>query len=452
MDFREAIEQGAVKRLMPTTLKTAELNKLEAGLRERARFSAQVMDAKFLQEADTLIKSIVQPQPDAAGVMTGMDQATARLKLSDYLKSVDYEPEPGKEGTIEDLSGDARLNLIIKTNVDMARGYGQWAKHQSTAVLDEWPAFVFERQEERVEPRDWPTRWAEAGGSFYPSDDADYPEGLMVALVNDPIWEEISAFGLPYAPFDFNSGMGLRPLSRQECEEIGFELPEEPQEPEDREFGDDIQASLETMEPELQAATVQSLVKAGLDVVFGEDGILRMAGEALGLGNERANEAQPLVFLVRVAAAEPDRIGGWQDWPLSEAGRQQAAEAGCELGGWPIGRVWSSPMACAGETASIIGSLNGENEHQAQIVRTYGLMPWHLGPGIEGWPKDMMADRVRALVEAPGERPFGGETFNEFKSRVIDAWKRITDGSIANEGIPCGDSGTSQVRCGGSRV
>ena len=52
-------------------------------------------------------------------------------------------------------------------------------------------------------------------------------------------------------------------------------------------------------------------------------------------------------------------------------------------------------------------------------------MPWHLGPGIEGWPANMMAPRVRALVMAPDDRPFGGETFNEFKERVIDAWGQI---------------------------
>ena len=425
MDFREALDHEAVKRLLPTTLKSADLMKIDAGIRERSRFAAQVTDGQFLTEADTLIKSILGPEPDAHGVITGMDDAQARVVLRDYLTGVDYHPEPGKEGTIEDLGADSRLNLILKTNVQMARGYGQYAIGQTESLLENFPAQELVRFEDRKEPRDWPERWEAAGGEFTPGD-GDYPSGRMIALVNDPIWTEISAFGLPYAPFDFNSGMGIRRLDRDECAEAGFELPEEPQEPQDRDFGEDIQASLGGMEAALQQATVESLLQAGLDVVFGEDGILRFAAEVLG--NERANEAHEApgaIFLIRhgaTANTESGRITGWSDVPLTDVGRAEAEAAGCELAGWPLARIYCSPLARGLETAYMVA---GMQEPSPEVVTLYGLMPWHLGPGIEGWPANMLAPRVRALVMAPDDRPFGGETFNEFKERVIDAWGQI---------------------------
>ena len=576
MDFREALDHEAVKRLLPTTLKSADLMKIDAGIRERSRFAAQVTDGQFLTEADTLIKSILGPEPDAHGVITGMDDAQARVVLRDYLTGVDYHPEPGKEGTIEDLGADSRLNLILKTNVQMAHGYGAWKVHQTPSLLENFPAVELIRGQAVKEPRDWPDRWEAVGLELTPGDNPDYPEagGRMIALVNDERLLELSDFGLPYPPLAFGSQMIFRPLDRDECAEAGFELPEEPQEPQDRDFGEDIQASLGGMEAALQQATVESLLQAGLDVVFGEDGILRFAAEVLGNeepghefhGNQWVHESEieqpklpsegshpairlkggtilpadgwpthqqflehirihpddvesggwlkdgtyshhdrsdtmrwkeqkqaqirviqkygkgnpgpddlrkqfsnegPLttcqacgrafdygqapevgmgavrcpqcqatidqagqpaagtIFLIRhgaTANTETGRITGWSDVPLTDAGRAEAEAAGCELADYPLSRIYCSPLQRALETAYIVA---GMQPVLPEVVTLYGLMPWHLGPGIEGWPANMMAPRVRALVMAPDDRPFGGETFNEFKERVIDAWGQI---------------------------
>ena len=43
-------------------------------------------------------------------------------------------------------------------------------------------------------------------------------QGDMIAGVNNPIWARISRFGLPYPPFDFNSGMGVKLIPRKEAE------------------------------------------------------------------------------------------------------------------------------------------------------------------------------------------------------------------------------------------
>ena len=63
----------------------------------------------------------------------------------------------------------------------------------------------------------------------------------MIALVNDPIWTEISRFGTPYPPFDFNSGMWTRPVSREEATEFGLVNDHTRITPQDRGFNDDLQ-------------------------------------------------------------------------------------------------------------------------------------------------------------------------------------------------------------------
>lgn len=53
---------------------------------------------------------------------------------------------------------------------------------------------------------------------------SDYPDGRMIAGVADRIWTNISVFGIPHAPFDYNSGMDVRPVSRAECKALGVDL------------------------------------------------------------------------------------------------------------------------------------------------------------------------------------------------------------------------------------
>lgn len=125
-------------------------------------------------------------------------------------------------------NGDVALNN--DTQNQMAFGYG------GQVVLDDnaadYPAAELYRQWDRKEWRNWPERWRAAGGQFFPGDEADYPEGRMIALMNDPIWLRISRFGTPYSPFDYNSGMEKGPISFDDTVELGLlngdetELPE----------------------------------------------------------------------------------------------------------------------------------------------------------------------------------------------------------------------------------
>jgi hypothetical protein len=203
--FSDAMHAHDVRNLLPAALRGDLLSKLPQELRQRSFFISGITQAEVLQTVKDEIGQVIE------GKMTE-SEALSRLRRAGDLLS----------GTA--LQKDGRLKLVLSTNVDLARGYGQWKQGQSQIVLEEYPAQEFYRAERRKEPRDWPVRWAAAGGKFYPGV-SDYPQGRMIAMKNDPIWAHISAFGLPYAPFDYNSGMGLKDVSADEMAELDVKKP-----------------------------------------------------------------------------------------------------------------------------------------------------------------------------------------------------------------------------------
>lgn len=211
MPFQNALAALAKRGLLPTTANSAQLAGLPAALRDEAFFSSKVTDARVLQAAYDCVAAILQPEGRAAG--ESMDTARAREEIRRLLKSIGYMPEDGKAGTIEDLSSEARLNLIIDHNVAADRGRGAWMETQDDDVLDMWPCQEFYRAEERMRPRNWRARWIAAGGSIY--------AGRMIARKDDPVWIGINRFGVPWMPADYNSGMDVRDVDRDEAVSLG---------------------------------------------------------------------------------------------------------------------------------------------------------------------------------------------------------------------------------------
>jgi tetratricopeptide (TPR) repeat protein len=157
-------------------------------------------------------------------------ESQVRLQLKNLLAAIGYKPEEGEKGTLADLGTDARLDLFLDTAVSMARSHGQWQVGHTEAVLEVWPAQELCRATECKEPRDWPAQWAKAGGQFFNDPELgppDYSEGHMIAPKNSDIWIKISAFGLPYAPFDFRSWVDTRDIDAETCHRIGLDIPEE---------------------------------------------------------------------------------------------------------------------------------------------------------------------------------------------------------------------------------
>lgn len=278
--FAEAIENRTAKRLMPTDLDTEQLEQLPAELLEMASFSAGVTKAEILQKLDDLVAKVAggatpedfarRAAAHARGETDGpliTDFSKARAEFKSYLRTIGYKAKPGEEGTIKDLSTDRRATVTLRTSLEMAQGYGQHTAGQTPATLALIPCQELIRVSRRRVPRNWVARWRAAGGKFYGN-------GRMIAAKDDPIWSRISRFGIPYAPFDFNSGMGLRDVRRPEAVALGV-IPEDYQvTPQPRRLTSDLQASAARFD----AAMLHALESTGYKI---RDGVLTANGLAL---------------------------------------------------------------------------------------------------------------------------------------------------------------------------
>ena len=241
VSFAEAVKHLAAKGLMPTGLDSAGIRQLDAALRRQSLFSAETLSEDLLGRYKKLIQSIVGPEQvtriSEAGptlpVTEGYNPASARASIKDFLEEIGYQPKEGEAGTIKDLSSDARINLVVKTNVELAQGAGNFVQgNLNEDVVDLWPAWELVRYEERAVPRDWEQRWkiaAEVAGDARAMA-CMVNEGRMCALKSSGIWGELGdgaggymdTLGNPYPPFAFNSGMWTEDVSRKEATELGL--------------------------------------------------------------------------------------------------------------------------------------------------------------------------------------------------------------------------------------
>ena len=225
------------KALVASKLDSKEWNQVQAAFRNRAFFSSQVAQANIIQ---------AMRGRGAEYAERGVDISEARKLMRADLKRMDYKPEPGKEGTIKDLFSKARLDVVMKHNLDQARGMIQRASGMAPGAFAAFPAQEFKRTHaRRAQRKDWPERWRKAGGKVY--------GGRMIALKTDPVWERLSVFGNPFPPFDWGSGMGVIDVDRKTAIELGLISDEKLREetaalrsakPEAAKFNDNLQATV----------------------------------------------------------------------------------------------------------------------------------------------------------------------------------------------------------------
>lgn len=228
-------------------MSSAEIRALDAGLRRQSLFSARTTIESYLDDIKATVESIINPKEVARvqedgttrTVTEGFNPATARQNLREQLRALGYAPEAGEAGTIKDLSSDARLNLVIKTNTEIAQGAGQFVQQNAFAeTVDAYPALELFRLEDRKDPRDWEQRWRIASQVAGDAKAAGVLEftGRMVALKSSRIWQELGdgaggyddTLGNPYPPFAFQSGMWTEEVARESAEELGLLAPDEP--------------------------------------------------------------------------------------------------------------------------------------------------------------------------------------------------------------------------------
>lgn len=256
--FKEALGYIARKVILPTTLSSSELMGIDAGIREVSLLSACTSNARYLQALGMQVSDLLDGN---------VDVAKARLQLKDTLTALQYQPAEGEAGSIKDLSSDGRINLVLKTNKQMAEGYGSWRQGQDATILEAYPAQELVRMEDRKEKRTWRERWRAAGGKVYPGTTPGLPledgmsEGRLIALKDDEVWVRLSAFGLPYPPFDYNSGVDVEDVSRSEAVELGLLGPDDVVEMDtlQRDFGSEMRIDVNGLSSGLADALLESL-------------------------------------------------------------------------------------------------------------------------------------------------------------------------------------------------
>ncbi|MBQ7251283.1 MAG: hypothetical protein IJS32_01630 [Kiritimatiellae bacterium] len=212
------------KALVGSKLGTAGWDNVAANLRDRAFFSAKVEDARILHAARQMCAEVAEGKRSPSEFRRDMRALLARMG------------HPKGNGGLTDLYSQRRLDVLRETNVQQARGYAQHLEGTTEGALLAFPAQELLRLEDREHPRNWEARWQAAGGRFFDG-------GRMIALKGDPIWTKISRFGTPWPPFDFNSGMGVEDIDRDEAVELGLIAEDDPP-PEVPDFGfnDDLEA------------------------------------------------------------------------------------------------------------------------------------------------------------------------------------------------------------------
>ena len=148
----------------------------------------------------------------------------------------------------------------------------------------------------------------------------------------------------------------------------------------------------------------------------------------MSLQNE--NERQEII-LVRHGQSTANATGVWQgqlDFPLSELGQRQAAEAGRALRGTGISGVYASPLSRAFETATIVAAEAG---FEGEVVPVEGLKE-RKGGILEGhtWAEQEardpeFAEKFLALPEEERWTLVGAETDEEIMHRFVDALSSV---------------------------
>lgn len=241
--FESAVKSLQQKKVFPTGLGSADLQSLGAQFHRNHFTSARTLLTDLLdgykQKVESILNPVTEQRADRitpenpfGNVTTGLNPAQARTEIKALLRSLGDAPDEDVRGTLQDLSSDARINLVLKTNVETAQGAGRFLQMNDSAVVDMFPAQELYRLEGREKVRDWEARWLAAASESGDTDAARVlaESGRMIALKASPIWDslgngaggETDALGNPYPPFAFNSGMWVQSVSRRDAEALGL--------------------------------------------------------------------------------------------------------------------------------------------------------------------------------------------------------------------------------------
>jgi len=220
------------------------------------------------------------------------NQATTRCELRSLLRGINLEAD------------DEGLDLCIETAHGLAWGYSHWLQgQQSPDVLDFYPALELAGVHQRDEAVDWIERWRRSGGRLFAGN-------RMVALKGAQIWTHISAFHLPFPPFDLGSWVELEEISREEAGELGLLSKGDAARSGviDLDFGEALRSRLEFY---LGAEGQRQRFEKEVERADGRT-LLQMAEERIDCDEDRDAEAIRDAIFILGRAIERGMLGEWE--------------------------------------------------------------------------------------------------------------------------------------------
>ena len=411
--LQDAVDRLGNKTPIGAMLSSREWELTPLELRDRAFWMARVEEERILAEAQRRIMQAIRQERDGSDRL--MDRGRFVVEMQAILRELGYRPDPAKRGGVQDLSSSMRLTQVWRMNLDMAQNYAAWKARQNDVSLLRAPAQELIRVESRIERRLWPRIWREAGGQFYGQPGPDYPDapGRMIALKTDPIWRKISRFNVPWPPFDWGSGMGLRSVRRREALTLstkdGRRLLREsdpPQRPQDIPFNSGLEAS------------AKGILDAGLERLRSDFGdAIRFDGETISYQRDTSTDNGHREDTIREELRDRARSAFRRgEAALESGGRGRLAEG---AGGLPLPGEIEREILVSGAAVEVGRKRLYHDEYGEQLGEAVAdLMRRALDPRVRvevidghvlAWRPDLTPLSARQLYEfSSGPTPANG--------------------------------------------
>jgi hypothetical protein len=238
--YYEAIDKIASKLPIGSAMVSAEWSDVPVALRERAMFSSQVENVRFLQRArDTItdfLEGAKEITPEGMALKTG-SRADFIEQLREFAIAEGMGPlDPADAGSIKDITSERRLGLIFDMQTRQAGDYGYWRQGMQADVLNQFPAQKFIRVQDVKQERDSHKQFED-----------------QIYLKTDPIWANVinEDFHLPFGPWAWGCGHDVTDVDRGEAEQLGLVQPGEEVKPDEKNFNQNLRASTNGIDPDL---------------------------------------------------------------------------------------------------------------------------------------------------------------------------------------------------------
>lgn len=220
------------KKVLPTGLKSDAIRQFwSEKLREQSLFSARTTSRTYLEKVKELLanyQTALGETQSGEPITQGL-QRTRMLMLEklNELGLVDRDAEGNVvEGKITNLGSVMRLNLIIKTNTELANSMRMKARSQDPLMQIMYPYYELVRNESRKNPRNWYDRWIDCANAVGWKGVVQ-GTSRMIAKIDSPIWSELGhrysdCLGTDMPPFAFGSGMGWERITAKEIKDLGL--------------------------------------------------------------------------------------------------------------------------------------------------------------------------------------------------------------------------------------